>query len=57
MREPRGQVRRFLLVQTDTVTVYLDDTAAVLPMLDAGSVDSIVTDPPYGEKTRPPKTT
>ncbi|MCL2489176.1 MAG: site-specific DNA-methyltransferase [Propionibacteriaceae bacterium] len=35
-------------IQTDTVTVYLGDTVAILPILDPESVDSIVTDPPYG---------
>jgi site-specific DNA-methyltransferase (adenine-specific) len=35
-------------IQADTVTVYLGDTVAVLPMLDPASVDSIITDPPYG---------
>ena len=35
-------------IQTDTVTVYLGDTVAVLPMLDTSSVDSIITDPSYG---------
>jgi len=30
------------------VTVYLGDTVAVLPVLDPDSVDSIITDPPYG---------
>ena len=34
-------------IQTDTVTVCLGDTVAVLPMLDPESVDSIITDPPY----------
>lgn len=35
-------------IQTDTVTVYLGDTVAVLPVLNPESVDSIITDPPYG---------
>ena len=35
-------------IQTGGVTVYMGDAVAVLPTLDAGSVDSVVTDPPYG---------
>jgi len=35
-------------IQADIVTVYLGDTVAALPMLDLESVDSIITDPPYG---------
>ena len=35
-------------VVTDRAAVFVGDTVAVLPMLDAGSVDSVVTDPPYG---------
>ena len=30
------------------VTLYLGDCLEVLPMLEAGSVDAVVTDPPYG---------
>lgn len=32
----------------DTVTLYLGDCLEVLPTLEAGSVDAVVTDPPYG---------
>lgn len=35
-------------LQTESVTVYLGDAVTVLPVLAASSVDSIVTDPPYG---------
>ena len=34
--------------QSDRVTLYHGDCLSVLPTLDAGSVDSVVTDPPYG---------
>jgi DNA modification methylase len=33
---------------TETVTLHLGDCVAVLATLDANSIDSIVTDPPYG---------
>ena len=43
-----------------TVTLYRGDCLAVLPTLEAGSVDAVVTDPPYlsggqfrSEKVRP----
>lgn len=32
----------------DDVTLYLGDCLEVLPTLPAGSVDAVVTDPPYG---------
>ena len=32
----------------DTVTLYRGDCLEVLPTLEAGSVDAVVTDPPYG---------
>ena len=35
-------------IQTDALTIYLGDAVAILPLLDPESVDSIVTDPPYG---------
>jgi len=35
-------------ITTDRATGYVGDTVAVLPLLDAPSVDSVVTDPPYG---------
>lgn len=31
------------------VKLYLGDCLNVLPMLEAGSVDAVITDPPYGE--------
>ena len=34
--------------QSDRVTLYHGDCLAVLPTLGAGSVDAVVTDPPYG---------
>ena len=34
--------------QSDRVTLYNADCLAVLPQLAAGSVDAVVTDPPYG---------
>jgi len=36
------------VIHTDTVSVFLGDAVAILPQLEAGSVDAIVTDPPYG---------
>jgi site-specific DNA-methyltransferase (adenine-specific) len=36
---------------TDTVTLYEGDCLDVLPTLEPGSVDAVITDPPYGEKT------
>ena len=36
--------------QSDRVTLYHGDCLAVLPTLGAGSVDAVVTDPPYGMK-------
>lgn len=35
-------------LQTESVTVYLGDAVTVLPVLAAASVDSTITDPPYG---------
>ena len=32
----------------DTVTLYRGDCLEMLPTLEAGSVDAVVTDPPYG---------
>ena len=34
--------------QSDRVTLYHGDCLAILPTLEAGSVDAVVTDPPYG---------
>jgi DNA modification methylase len=34
--------------QSDRVTLYCADCLQVLPQLEAGSVDAVVTDPPYG---------
>ena len=34
--------------QSDRVTLYHGDCLAILPTLGAGSVDAVVTDPPYG---------
>ena len=36
------------LIATDQVTVYTGDTIRILPLLEAGSIDAVVTDPPYG---------
>jgi len=36
--------------QSGDVTLYLGDCLEVLPTLAAGSVDAVVTDPPYGTK-------
>ncbi|MGA1589141.1 MAG: hypothetical protein ACO38I_11225, partial [Ilumatobacteraceae bacterium] len=36
------------IYQTDTITLYHGDSRSVLSELDDCSVDSIVTDPPYG---------
>jgi len=36
------------VIDDERATVYLGDTVAVLPLLPASSVDSVVTDPPYG---------
>ena len=36
--------------QSDRVTLYHGDCLAILPTLGAGSVDAVVTDPPYGMK-------
>ena len=36
------------VVDTGQVKVFVGDTVAVLPTLEAGSVGSVVTDPPYG---------
>lgn len=33
---------------TDTVTLYQGDCLDVLPLLEPGSVDAVITDPPYG---------
>jgi len=35
--------------ESDGVQLYLGDCLEVLPTLEAGSVDAVVTDPPYGE--------
>lgn len=37
---------------SDTVTLYLGDCLEVLPTLAAGSVDAVVTDPPYSINTK-----
>ena len=34
--------------QSDRVTLYHGDCLAILPTLEAGSVDAVVSDPPYG---------
>lgn len=34
-------------------TLYLGDCRDVLPLLPAGSVDAVITDPPYGIKYKP----
>ena len=34
-----------------TVTLYCGDCLEILPTLEAGSVDAVVTDPPYGNST------
>ncbi len=34
--------------QSDKVTLYCADCLDVLPQLEPGSVDAVVTDPPYG---------
>jgi len=45
------------------VTLYCGDCLAVMPQLEAGSVDAVVTDPPYGirvaewDEDRPPNST
>lgn len=40
-------------VLREDVTLYLGDCLEVLPTLEAGSVDAVITDPPYGaNKTR-----
>ena len=39
--------------QSDRVTLYHGDCQAILPTLGAGSVDAVVTDPPYAEINRP----
>ena len=38
--------------QSDRCTLYHGDSLAVLPTLGAGSVDAVVTDPPYGINTK-----
>ena len=35
-------------IETERYTLYLSDCLDVLPTLQAGSVDAVVTDPPYG---------
>lgn len=35
-------------IETEKYTLYLADCADVLPTLETGSVDAVVTDPPYG---------
>ena len=37
----------------DGIDLYLGDAIQILPQLPAGSVDSVVTDPPYPEINRP----
>ncbi len=39
-------------IETDRYTLYLADCLDVLPTLEAGSVDAVVTDPPYGIEAR-----
>ena len=34
--------------QTDGISLYLGDCLEILPTLEAGSVDCVLTDPPYG---------
>jgi len=34
--------------QSENVTLYLGDCLTVLPTLETGSVDAVITDPPYG---------
>ena len=34
--------------QSENVTLYLGDCLTILPTLEAGSVDAVITDPPYG---------
>ena len=34
--------------QSENVTLYLGDCLDILPTLEAGSVDAVITDPPYG---------
>ena len=38
--------------QSDRVTLYHGDCLAILPTLGEGSVDAVVTDPPYGVSER-----
>ena len=35
-------------VEGENYTLYLGDCLEIMPTLDAGSVDAVVTDPPYG---------
>jgi len=35
-------------IETDRYTLYLGDCREILPTLEAGSVDAVVTDPPFG---------
>jgi DNA modification methylase len=35
-------------IETDRYSLYLGDCLSILPTLAAGSVDAVVTDPPYG---------
>lgn len=35
-------------MQNSKVALYLGDCLSILPTLAAGSVDAVVTDPPYG---------
>lgn len=33
--------------QNDAISVYQGNTLTILPLLHSGSVDAIITDPPY----------
>lgn len=54
MSDPSSPPRRRLtelpapVFTQDRATVYLGDAVELLPLLPAGSVDALVTDPPYG---------
>jgi len=39
--------------QDNYITIYHGDSLAILPGLPAESFDAIITDPPYGTKTKP----
>ena len=36
--------------ERDGIALYLGDCLSVLPQLEAGSVDAVVTDPPYPQE-------